>query len=204
MTEVRVGRLLAACLHQAIAEELETRLEFYEHWLRSDTLRGGAVGLASIRAVVGFLRTEGPAYERVMTRAGALAAEWNMELVPAFRRRVIGLLPFGWRARAAMRLATGLIGTTSSGTGATARVRRGHVRLDIASSVFCAVRDRPTGPLCAFYLALALGTLQHCGIAARGHVSTCGAVEALDVCQVEIALDGLAVVGPAMAAGPAS
>ena len=33
MTEAQLGRLLAACLHQAIADVLPQRLEFYEEWL---------------------------------------------------------------------------------------------------------------------------------------------------------------------------
>lgn len=192
MTEVRVGRLLAACLHQAIAEELENRLEFYEHWLRSDTLRGGAVGLASIRAVTGFLRTEGPAYQRVMARAGDLAAEWNMQLVPGFRRRLIGLLPYGLKARAAMRVASALVGSTFSGTRAAVRVRRSEVRFDVTSSVFCEVRERQSEPLCGFYLALAVGTLRRCGIVSHGRVADCHAVGTGEICSVEIVLDGLA------------
>jgi bacteriochlorophyll 4-vinyl reductase len=201
MTEVRVGRLLAACLHQAIAEELENRLEFFEHWLRSDKLLSGDVGLAAIRAVAGFLLTEVPAYQRVMERAGDLEAEWNMELIPGFRRRLIGLLPFGLKARAAIRVATSLVGSTFSGTRAVARVRRGEVRLDVTSSVFCEVRERHAEPLCGFYLALTVGTLRRCGIVSHGRVADCHAVGTGETCTVEIVLDGLVTAAdPAIAA----
>ena len=33
MSESRIGRVLVASLHQAIADLLPTRLEFYENWL---------------------------------------------------------------------------------------------------------------------------------------------------------------------------
>jgi hypothetical protein len=73
MTPARVGRLLAACLHQAIGDVLPERLEFYEFWLSSEGLRDGSIGLAPISAVLGFLRTE-DAYQQVTTQAGRLAA----------------------------------------------------------------------------------------------------------------------------------
>ena len=34
MREPRIGRLVIAALHQAIAEALPLRLEFYENWLK--------------------------------------------------------------------------------------------------------------------------------------------------------------------------
>src|SRR5580692_1067588 len=64
MIDARVGRLLAASLHQAIADELPQRLEFYEGWLRGQAMRDGTIGLAPITGVLGFLRTEGDAYHR--------------------------------------------------------------------------------------------------------------------------------------------
>jgi hypothetical protein len=39
MTESRIGRVLVASLHQAIADLLPTRLEFYENWLNVAGLR---------------------------------------------------------------------------------------------------------------------------------------------------------------------
>jgi len=46
MTEAQVGRVLPACLHQAISEVLPDRLEYYEEWLSPDGLRDGSIGLA--------------------------------------------------------------------------------------------------------------------------------------------------------------
>src|SRR5262249_8459046 len=39
MSEARIGRVLVASLHQAIADLLPTRLEFYENWLNVAGLR---------------------------------------------------------------------------------------------------------------------------------------------------------------------
>ena len=50
MSEPRIGRVLVASLHQAIADVLPTRLEFYENWInvnglaRRDDRAGAAVG----------------------------------------------------------------------------------------------------------------------------------------------------------------
>ena len=62
MSEPRIGRLLVASLHQAIAESLPLRLEFYENWLKPLGLlkRGQAIGLASFNAALSFLRREEP------------------------------------------------------------------------------------------------------------------------------------------------
>ena len=62
MSEARIGRVLVASLHQAIADLLPTRLEFYENWLNVAGLREGTIGLAPLTAVLSFLRTEGQAY----------------------------------------------------------------------------------------------------------------------------------------------
>ena len=48
MTEARIGRLLPACLHQAISDVLPERLEYYEEWLSPDGLRDGSIGLAPV------------------------------------------------------------------------------------------------------------------------------------------------------------
>ena len=70
MGESRIGRILVASLHQAIADLLPTRLEFYENWLNSSGLREGTDRAAAVSAVLGFLRTEGEAHGLVTTRAG--------------------------------------------------------------------------------------------------------------------------------------
>src|SRR5262245_49622388 len=107
MSEARVGRLLAASLHQAIAEFMPLGVEFYEDWLGSDGVRGRSTGMAPMIAVLGFLRTE-DAYDAVMSRAGRLAAEWTVASMPSLQRRAIALLPRSLRARVAMHIAAGI------------------------------------------------------------------------------------------------
>jgi hypothetical protein len=176
MTEARIGRLLAACLHAAIADRLPQRLEFYEHWLTSDGLRDGSIGQAPISAVLGFLRTEGPAYDEVTFRAGELAALWTVASLPPSRRRAIGWLPRRWRARAALRVAAGIIRALQSSSRASTRVRRNSARVEVVSSLFCVVREAQTAPLCRFYVALAVETLRQFGIGAVGRTERCRAV----------------------------
>ena len=69
MSEPRIGRFLVASLHQAIAELLPDRLEFYENWLSTAGLREGTIGLAPLHAVLSFLRSEGEIYGHVVVRA---------------------------------------------------------------------------------------------------------------------------------------
>ena len=69
MSEPRIGRLLVASLHQAIADVLPSRLEFYENWLSVSGLREGTMGLAPLFAVLSFLRTEGAGYDQITARA---------------------------------------------------------------------------------------------------------------------------------------
>src|SRR4051794_26785193 len=101
MSEARIGRVLVASLHQAIADLLPTRLEFYENWLNVAGLREGTIGLAPLTAVLSFLRTEGEAYNLITARAGEYAAAWTFENVSGIERKVITALPAGLRARAA-------------------------------------------------------------------------------------------------------
>ena len=101
MTEPRIGRVLVASLHQAIADVLPMRLEFYENWLNTSGLREGTIGLAPLSAVLGFLRTEGEAYPLITARAGQYAADWTVDNLSGFERRVIRALPPALRARAA-------------------------------------------------------------------------------------------------------
>jgi hypothetical protein len=199
MTEARVGRLLGACLHEAIGDVLPQRLEFYEHWLHSDGLRDGTIGLAPITAVIGFLRTE-PAYHAVVVRAGELAAAWSIQTMPAFRRRTIRWLPARLRARAALRIAAAVVRSVSSHSRASSRLRRHRARFDVTSSLFCSVREASQAPLCGFYLGVATRALAEFGIAASGQVDACRAVGgATCVITLEMGAAG-AVRGPAAAA----
>jgi hypothetical protein len=200
MTEARVGRLLAACLHAAIAECLPQRIDFYEHWLSSDGLRDGNIGLAPITAVIGFLRTEGEAYDRVTSRAGALAAVWTVASLAPGRRRAIGWLPRRWRARAALGVAATIIRALLSTSRAPVRVRRRSARLEVVHSVFCGVREAPAAPLCAFYVALSIEALRQFGLEAVGRAARCRALGAAR-CLIELEIgDASVAVEPAIAA----
>ena len=177
MTEARVGRLLPACLHQAILDVLPQRIDYYEEWLRPDGLRDGTIGLAPISAVLGFLRTEGASYGRVMSRAGVLAADWTVDSLPALQSRVTQALPRWLRARAAGRVATRIVHDVLTTSAASVRVKRGQVRFDVKDSLFCAVRERQALPLCAFYSAVAGQTFDRFGLQSRAHIERCRAVE---------------------------
>jgi predicted hydrocarbon binding protein len=191
---------MAACLHEAIADRLPQRIEFYEHWLHSDGLRDGNIGLAPISAVIGFLRTEGEGYDAVMTRAGELAAAWTVASLAPWRRRSLTWLPRRLRVRAALRIAAGIVHDLHSASRASARVRRSRARLEVRSSLFCSVREAHTSPLCGFYLAVTAETLQQFGIAAVGRVEQCRAVGA-STCLVVLELASADKVSePAVAA----
>jgi len=185
MTEARVGRLLAACLHQAILDVLPFRLEFYEHWLTSEGMRDGSIGLAPMTAVLGFLRAEGEPYDQVMTRAGTLAAEWSLMSAPATSRGPIGWLPAPLRTRAGLRKAASLIRDVSSATRTSVRLKRHDGRITIRGSLFCTVRETQAAPLCSFYSAAAAETLTRLGTPATGRIESCRAVSG-DVCVVAL------------------
>jgi hypothetical protein len=177
MTEARVGRLLAACLHQGIFDELPQRLEYYEAWLGPDALRDG-LGLAPITAVLGFLRTERDgAHDRVMSRAGSLAADWTIDSLPAVRLRVMNILPRWFRARAAARVASAIVRDVLSTSRASTRVRRAQMQLNVTESLFCSVREPQTVPLCAFYSAVAARAFERFGLSSRGRIEECRAVK---------------------------
>jgi hypothetical protein len=195
MTEARIGRLVAACLHQAIADELPQRLDFYDHWLKSETLRDRAIGQAPLAAVIGFLRTEGADHDRVMARAGTLAAEWTVASMSPFRRRVIGWLPRALRARSAMRIVRGLVRDACSTSRAATRVRGRSATLEVTDSLFCASREASSAPLCAFYLAAATGVLRAIGFPSQGRLDGCRAA-GRPSCVVTLALAEPAVTAP--------
>ena len=86
MTEPRIGRFLVASLHQAIAELLPDRLEFYENWLSvTRAARGHDRAGATAR------RAELPARRRGGLRAGGCARR-------RLRGAVDGQRPAGPRA----------------------------------------------------------------------------------------------------------
>jgi hypothetical protein len=125
MSEPRIGRVLVASLHQAIADLLPTRLEFYENWLNVSGLREGTIGLAPLSAVLSFLRTEGAAYDLITARAGEYAASWTVNSLTPLERRLIRALPATLRARAALRTARALVRSTYPGSRAIVKLKRG-------------------------------------------------------------------------------
>jgi hypothetical protein len=151
MIEAGIGRLLVASLHQAIADLLPTRLEFYEAWLNPTGLRDGRIGLAPLAAVLSFLRLEGEQYRLVAARAGEYTAEWWVLDMPAFKRTIIRAAPPGLRVHLVLRLARSMVRSTYRGSRAIIRWRKGKGAVDLRGSIFCEVRDRVEAPLCEFY-----------------------------------------------------
>src|SRR5262245_59580166 len=99
MIDAGIGRLLVASLHQAIADLLPTRLEFYESWLNPAGLREGKIGLAPMAAVLSFLRQEGEPYQLIAARAGEYTAEWTVVELSATHRAVLRSAPVPVRLR---------------------------------------------------------------------------------------------------------
>jgi hypothetical protein len=175
MSEARIGRVLVASLHQAIVDLLPDRLEFYENWLNSSGLREGTIGLAPLSAVLSFLRLEGEAYHRITMRAGEYAADWTVAAMPRFERRVFNALPAPLRARAALRIARGLVRATYPGSRALIKVRRRKATVDLRGSLFCEVRETSLLPLCGFYASAIAATLRQFGLPAEAQVHRCRA-----------------------------
>ena len=177
MTEVRVGPVAFSSLHEAISELLPERLEFYETWLHGDRLPDRRGSAAPLAAVLGFLRTErGEAYHRIMARAGQAAAIWTVDGLTPWKRRSATSLPPSLRARAAFRVADGLVRAVHGPGRLSRRMRRGHVEIGVTASLFCGVREAPPAPLCGFYLAAVLETLRQFNLYAEGQVTNCRAI----------------------------
>ena len=151
MNETSIGRLLVASLHQAIADLLPTRLEFYEEWLTPAGLRDGRIGLAPLAAVLSFLRREGKAYQLVSARAGEYAAEWAFADLSTFSRGVIKAAPPAIRTRLVMRVVRSVVRRTCRTSRANVRWRKGRGGVRIRGSIFCGVRGTVEEPLCEFY-----------------------------------------------------
>ena len=189
MAEARIGRLLVASLHQAIADILPDRLEFYENWLNARGLRRGTIGLAAISAVLSFLRGEGAIYADVVRRAGEHAADWTLLSRGRLRRSAILALPRTLRARFALSLARQIVRETYADSRAITRVRRGVARLELRGSLFCEVREPGERMLCGFYLALVERLLQRYNVPSVGAIDACRAVGSRS-CAIAVHLGG--------------
>jgi predicted hydrocarbon binding protein len=176
MREPRIGRLVIAALHQAIAEALPLRLEFYENWLKPLGLlkEGKHIGPAPFSAALSFLRREDVGlYESITDRAGVLAAEWRADTLRWGGKRWARLLPEWWRARSALRAARRISRAAYPNTRVRSRVRRGSARVEITRSAFCQVRESVDRPLCSFYGGLLRRLYAAYGLAATVRLEGC-------------------------------
>ena len=181
-----------ASLHQAIAELLPDRLEFYENWLSVAGLREGTIGLAPLHAVLSFLRGEGEVYAQVVSKAGEYAAEWTVNGLPGLERRLLRTLPLRLRTRAAFRTARNLVRTTYPGSRAIVTIHKEMASVDLRGSLFCEVRAASVQPLCGFYAAAIARVLQLFDVSAEARVNECRASGARRGCVVSVTLAGRA------------
>jgi hypothetical protein len=198
--DARIGRVLVASLHQAIADVLPDRLEFYENWLTVPGLREGTIGLAPLSAVLSFLRLEGEAYNRTAARAGEYAADWTVSNMSAFERRLICALPAGLRARAAFRTVRGLVRSTYPGSRVKVKLRRGTAAIDLRGSLFCETREATATPLCGFYVAAIARVLSQFALEASAEVHECRAATRGKGCRLNVEVRGASAGQPAAAA----
>ena len=178
MREPRIGRLVIAALHQAIAEALPLRLEFYENWLKPLGLlkEGKHIGPAPFSAALSFLRREDVGlYEAITTRAGDLAADWRSDTLRWSGPRWARLLPVRWRVRSALRAGRRISRAAYPNTRVRYRVRKTSARVEIRRSAFCQVREKVDKPLCSFYAGLLLRLFAAYGLRATVSLERCHA-----------------------------
>lgn len=173
--DVRVGRVLIAALQQAIAEEAPARAEFYDHWLEPERRRDGTLGLAPMTAVVGFLRTEGEAYGRIVAAAGRYVGQWTWRERSGWRRQVMRAMPRPVRIRSVARTFATIVAETCPATGVRTQVRGSAVSIAVTQSVFCGSRERPAAPLCGCYAAVFVSLCEEAGLVATGTMTSCRA-----------------------------
>ncbi|HET9263992.1 MAG TPA: hypothetical protein VFO14_13150 [Vicinamibacterales bacterium] len=195
MSEARIGRVLVASLHQAIADELPMRLEFYENWLNASGLREGTIGLAPLSAVLSFLRGEGDAYNQITAKAGRYAADWTVSTMPPLRRRMLQMLPAPLRVRMALRTAGGLVRATYPGSRAIVRLKRGTASVELRGSLFCEVREASVLPLCGFYAAAIARVLEQFALRADARVDECRAAGGRKGCLLVVVVHSGAGAG---------
>lgn len=186
MSEARINRLLAAALHQAIADLLPSRLDFYESYLRPRGWREDAVSLAPITAVLSFLRHEdADTYDDVMVRAATYASDWWMARQPWHVRVAARVLPARLRLRQVGALARRHFESSYRGTKVRTRVRRRRLEVEIRGSIFCSSRDHLALPRCRYYLAFIEALLAGDPRISSGTIVSCRGRGA-DVCVVAV------------------
>jgi hypothetical protein len=192
MSEPRIGRLLVASLHQAIADLLPARLEFYESWISVAGLREGTIGLAPLSAVLSFLRSEGDVYRLITARAGEYAADWTVNDLQPLERRLILALPGRMRMRVAFRTVKTLVRDTYPGSRAIVRLRKDGATVDLRGSLFCEVREASMLPLCGFYAAATARVLELFVLPADARMHACRAAGHQQGCLMSVMLNGAA------------
>ena len=175
MSEPKIGRVLAASLHQSINELMPARVEFYESWLTAVRIRKGELGRARVAAVISFLRQEGAEYDAIVDRAGRYAADWMVDALPVVGRALLHRLPRPIRVRVVLRLAARMIRGQHDDGRLRALVRRGTAVVTLEGSLFCDVREPVGAPLCRFYGAVLARCLESFGMSARVQLSRCRA-----------------------------
>jgi hypothetical protein len=185
MSEARLGRLVAAALHESLAMHLPFRVEFYEYWLQPPRLRAGTVGMASFLAVLSFLRQEGEIYSTIVRDAGRFAADWSLAATSPWTKARWRWLPRPLRLRAALRLARQLSAESSPATRGRIKWQRRAGRLQIEDSAFCSVRAPVPEPLCGFYAAALARFCESLGLEASVAHESCLAMGA-PACAIAI------------------
>jgi bacteriochlorophyll 4-vinyl reductase len=175
MSEQKIGRVLAASLHQSISELIPTRVEFYENWLTAVRIRQGDLGRARFAAVVSFLRQEGAEYDAIVGRAGRYTADLTVDALPVVERAVLRRLPHPIRVRVVLRLAARMVRGLHDDGRLRVLVRRDVAVVTFGGSVFCDVREPASAPLCRFYGAVLARSLEAFGMSARVQLSRCRA-----------------------------
>ncbi len=199
MSEPKIGRLVVASLHQAIAEAIPLQLEFYENWLKPLGLlkEGRVIGAASFSAALSFLRREEPRerYHEITRRAGELAAIWTFEELSWTRKRWLRLLPMRMRLRAALRLAREIARAAYPGSKIVFRLHRDGGQVEVRGSVFCQVREPVERPLCGFYEGVIVKLMELIGIQAEVRLARCRAAGS-NTCQIQLFWDASRVRAP--------
>jgi hypothetical protein len=189
MSEPKIGRLLVASLHQAIAESIPLRLEFYENWLKPLGLlqQGRVIGAASFSAALSFLRREEPrgSYNDVTRRAGELAALWSFESLSWSRKQWIRMLPTRMRLRGAIGVAREITRAAYPGSRIVYRLHREGGHIEVRGSVFCQVRETAERPLCGFYEGVVVKLMELFQIRGTVRLSKCRAAGGT-VCQMQV------------------
>lgn len=171
--ELKISRAVGAALHQAISEILPSRLEFYEEWLTLDRIRERPLSRAKVGAVLSFLRQEPNHYNEVVERAGHHTAEWALEVLPAWRGRLICQMPRPFRVWVGLRRGAHLIRALQSDGRLRWTRRRGCVVASIRGSLFCQVRVPSSMPLCRFFAVVLKRCLESLEVPCRVEATRC-------------------------------